>query len=319
MIDLVTPLWEYMHTREQVRLARKQGLPKPWTQDPILQSYRFCNVNREHDTVTQWIRLFIRGPYAEHKDLWFLLAIARVLNLPGSLNAVIEAGLFPPHDNPTGDRWWDPESFAQLLRERRRRKQPWHTGAYMVRAAGRNQPYADDKAGYVTHVVLDGLWRQREELRSALWGTSLQEATHRLTSFYGWGGFMAYEVVTDLRHTAWLHGAPDIYTWANAGPGAKRGLNRLHGRPVAAPLSQTQACDEMRALLEALTAEIPGLRPGSLCQRYGGPDNAHRPTGWSWTLEMRDVEHSLCEFDKYERVRLGEGAPRSRYPGGRGQ
>ena len=31
-------------------------------------------------------------------------------------------------------------------------------------------------------------------------------------------------------------------------------------------------------------------------------------------LEMRDIEHSLCEFDKYERVRNGEGAPRGRYP-----
>jgi hypothetical protein len=30
-------------------------------------------------------------------------------------------------------------------------------------------------------------------------------------------------------------------------------------------------------------------------------------------LEMRDIEHSLCEFDKYERVRLGQGRPRSKY------
>jgi hypothetical protein len=30
-------------------------------------------------------------------------------------------------------------------------------------------------------------------------------------------------------------------------------------------------------------------------------------------LEMRDIEHSLCEFDKYERVRLGQGKPRSKY------
>jgi hypothetical protein len=28
---------------------------------------------------------------------------------------------------------------------------------------------------------------------------------------------------------------------------------------------------------------------------------------------MRDIEHSLCEFDKYERVRLGQGKPRSLY------
>ena len=30
-------------------------------------------------------------------------------------------------------------------------------------------------------------------------------------------------------------------------------------------------------------------------------------------LEMRDIEHCLCEFDKYERVRLGQGKPRAKY------
>jgi hypothetical protein len=29
--------------------------------------------------------------------------------------------------------------------------------------------------------------------------------------------------------------------------------------------------------------------------------------------EMREVEHSLCEFDKYSRVRSGEGRPRGVY------
>ncbi len=33
--------------------------------------------------------------------------------------------------------------------------------------------------------------------------------------------------------------------------------------------------------------------------------------GWKtrpW--EMREVEHTLCEFDKHERARLGQGRPR---------
>ena len=30
-------------------------------------------------------------------------------------------------------------------------------------------------------------------------------------------------------------------------------------------------------------------------------------------LEMREIEHCLCEFDKYERTRLGQGRPRSFY------
>ena len=30
-------------------------------------------------------------------------------------------------------------------------------------------------------------------------------------------------------------------------------------------------------------------------------------------VDMRTIEHSLCEWDKYERVRLGQGKPRSVY------
>jgi hypothetical protein len=43
----------------------------------------------------------------------------------------------------------------------------------------------------------------------------------------GLGPFLAYEIVTDLRFTALLENAPDIMTWANPGPGAKRGITRL--------------------------------------------------------------------------------------------
>ena len=38
---------------------------------------------------------------------------------------------------------------------------------------------------------------------------------------------MAYEVVADVNYTPVLRFAKDRYTWANAGAGAIRGLNRL--------------------------------------------------------------------------------------------
>ena len=38
------------------------------------------------------------------------------------------------------------------------------------------------------------------------------------------------------------------------------------------------------------------------------PDNSDYPQ-----LEMREIEHSLCEFDKYERARLGKGTLRAKY------
>ena len=104
-------------------------------------------------------------------------------------------------------------------------------------------------------------------------------------------------VVCDARYTRYGRNVPwlqDARTWAHAGPGAKRGLNRLRGFPAKAPMRDAEALVWMRLLL---TKSI-------------GPR-------WDWrpTLEMREIEHSLCEFDKYERTRLGEGRPRATYQG----
>jgi hypothetical protein len=45
----------FINEREQIRLKRKQGLPPPWTDDPILQHTRFTNIDRIHDSGTQMI------------------------------------------------------------------------------------------------------------------------------------------------------------------------------------------------------------------------------------------------------------------------
>ena len=121
---------------------------------------------------------------------------------------------------------------------------------------------------------------------------SLEDQWNVLLPYPYMGPFMAYEVVTDWRHT-WLGDqAEDIFSWANPGPGARRGLNIIHGRPLEKTIKIKQCVEEMKDLLHASPAYI----------------GVHVPD-----LEMRDIEHSLCEFDKYERVRLGEGKPRSIY------
>jgi hypothetical protein len=78
-----------MRARHQIWINRQQGKPKPWTDDPILQSYRFCNVYRELDTVTIWIDENIRQRSANHKNLWFMLAIARRINWPDTLEELL--------------------------------------------------------------------------------------------------------------------------------------------------------------------------------------------------------------------------------------
>lgn len=291
---MTTPSFElilnYMVERLKILKLKSAGEPAPWTKDPILQDYRFCNVYREDDTVTIWINEHIRKPFADHPDLWLMLALSRMINWPDTLAEMMSSPYWFGKPN------FSLRGLAEVMQVRAERKEKVYTGAYMIRAeSDKSTPHFSwTKHRYITEVVVGRLVERRAEFEElfaqpditlqAIW-TKLQE--HYFT---GWGPFMSYEVVTDLRHTRYLNKAPDIMTWANAGPGAIRGLNRLYGRPLGDQPKPTQTNNEMQILLADL------LESGNF-----------------ETLEMRDVEHNLCETDKYLRVLLKEGRPRSKY------
>src|SRR5262245_11963223 len=113
-------LSEFIAERHAIYLRRKAGQPKPWTQDPILQAFRFCNVYRELDTETKWIADNWRSPHRSDPDLWFALVVARLVNWHETLD---ELGYPVP---------WQPDRFVKVLEGRMQRRQKVFTGAYMV-------------------------------------------------------------------------------------------------------------------------------------------------------------------------------------------
>lgn len=267
-------LLAYMVERHNIYLRKRRGVPWPWTKDPVLQEFSFCNVYRELDAGTIWIRENIREPYDEHPSLWFMVGISRHINWPDTLAEVIadKKGAWPSSYK------WKPERLRQILLDRKARGEKVYTGAYMLNAHGKpGDP--SDKAFFTAHRVLQSVWEARGVVVPQL-SVSLEAATKALMPYHGWGPFTAYEVACDLRWTRYLCDAPDKMTWANAGPGARRGLNRLAGRPVNAGLSNDQAVVEMRKLLAYISARWP--------------------KGWV-PLELREIEHSLCELQKYAR------------------
>lgn len=282
------PFFYWMNERHRIWCRRNAGMQKPWTQDAILQQYRFCNVFRELDKVTIWVRQHIREPFKDHPALWHMLLTARFINWPetlGDLLSPVNACWYPG-----GEFQWD--AVVRVLDARSKSGAQVWTNAYTVSTNGRAMP----KPLYIVREVLQTAWLNQLAIEPAAHST-LQTFCSTAQQIDGIGGFMAYEVACDLRWCpGWLDKAADIHTWANTGPGAKRGLNRLYGRPLEKSIPDKQAVDEMRHLLD--------LAPIYL--------EEHMPE-----LEMRDIEHSLCETDKYLRVQNGEGKPRSSYPGGR--
>lgn len=278
------PLWAWIKEREQVRMRKDRGDPQPWTDDPILSTYRFCNVRREDDRGTIWIRENIRKPFADHPCLWLMLCIARQINWPDTLAELIAAKAWPL------DSTFAPAQITAILNARKARGDKVYTGAYMISAPATK---GADKQAYIAETVIGALWRRRNFFH--LWKNATLQSTHRrITESNGWGNFMAYQAVVDMRFTSLLRDASDARTWAAAGPGTLRGLNRLHGRRVDFGLTQEQALSEMRAIYRIVEAE----------------------TGVA--MDFSDVPNVLCETDKYLRVKLGEGKPRALYVPGRG-
>ena len=284
--------------RQSILKKKLAGEPRPWTSDPIFDEYRFCNVDRMDDAVTIWIQENIVKPYKDHPDLWLMLAFARWVNWPPTLAEMVKSGVW------FGDPDHTLEALADAMQARQNRGEKVYTGAYMIRAeSNKTVPWFNkSKHWFICNIVVGNLINNRVELEALLNkpGCTLEEFHAALVNFPNWGGFMAYEVVTDLNHTRYLKDAPDRYMWTNPGPGFMRGMNRLTGQPLNKNQTMEASNIYARSVLEGiLWAYDTGLIPNHLFERH--------------QLDMRAVESAHCETDKYLRVLNGEGRPRSRY------
>jgi len=269
----VSVLVHWINERQAVSKKKKASRPKPWTDDPIIRDYRFCNVHREDDKVTQWITSHWRVPNAHDLDFWFAAAVARYVNWPDTL-AILEYPI------P-----WSKSHFLKTLQDIEARGGKVWTGAYIVSTNGVKM----SKPEYVAN-LLDNLWQQRDKIRPTKDDT-LESFYRRLVACNGVGQFMAGQIIADSKYVGLLAVTKDWGTFAISGPGSRRGMNRLLGRDKNAPISERVWKSNLDKLADIIATEI------------------------SFEMHNQDLQNCLCEYDKYERVRLKEGRPRAKYPG----
>jgi 5-hmdU DNA kinase, helical domain len=275
----VKAVWEFAKKRHLIYLRREAGdAPETWTDDPILQRFRFCNVYRELDTVTAWLHKHWLYPNSEHPDLWHAFVVARHMNNIPMLEAL----------GPTLP--WDPEWFCIITENRRLQGEKVFGAAYMI-----GTRHKGSKAVYLANEVFTPLWRAREQVRPRP-GDTLTSWHMQLGLWYGLASFMSAQVVADIKHVGALALAPDRHTFCASGPGSRRGLNRVMNRALKSSWKE----DEFRLRVTELRIK---LAPLFFEQGWAPPD-------------AQNVQNILCEFDKYERARLGQGRPKQLFKGG---
>lgn len=316
---MLDQFFDFARRRHQIYLDRQAGKPFPWSPDPIFQQYRFTNVFRELDATTIWFRENVRERY-DGDDVATLLStvVFRLFNRITTGEAIFCQEMFNVENGQTETPF---ETFlrtgvAEDMREGIMTmcgSGPYCTGSYII-----NSPNGMDKLTGVLWMiqqvrdemddVLDVIYESNRALGV------LRETWDRLRQFPHIADFTSYEIVTDLRHTKLMGHAKDHMTWANPGPGAMRGLNRIHGRPLNKKLKKDDFVAEMRDLLAKSRSEQywPQHSYNDTYVKFQGVDLDIPVSDWP-TMEMRDIEHTLCEFDKYMRTKLGEGRPRGKF------
>jgi hypothetical protein len=281
-LDHAVEFFAMSRERYKIKQRRDSGQPWPWSEDPVFQEWRFTNVFREDDKTTTWFRENIRhGILTATMDL-------NDFNL-----RMVEATLIFRWFNriTTGELIKDLLIYGWNTEEARRRLRDVHpvvTGAYMIKT-------------FNDMNKLDGILLAVDGARKILpamvpkWGTTLEGAWKDLTSIYFLGGFMAHEIIQDLRYTPILDKATDILTWGHLGPGAVRGINWV---VFGAETGFSGSANQQKIMLKLMQDLLALSR-----------DPQYWPSEWpSW--ELHQVEFGLCEFSKY--CKASRGIPQKR-------
>lgn len=226
---------QWITERERMRLRHAAG-KTPYTRDPVLAEWRFCNVRRMDDHVSRWLlRHWYTGDRAKPSNVVSAATLARRgFNSPATLVKLL--------DVPWAD--WDAIK-ARLASYRKVSFDP----AYKI--GGGNKSEGIEKYEAVVDIAADV-----HEEHFMLPTATMREAVADLCRVKGIGPFMAGQIVADLRHV--LPGEwRDKDRWAPMGPGSGPGMAWLLGR--AGSVSEDEFERRFPAVIEHVRRTHPAI------------------------------------------------------------
>lgn len=271
--------WYFAAERQRVFNARIAGGPGPWTDDRILQVFKFCNVFRAADRVSQYMirNVCYHDESCSPQDRLFQIVAFRMFSKIATWEGLRDRlGRYPTLDDLADGK------FSAALDDVRAANGGLYTGAFILCAT---DAYGQ-RIKHLNHVELLKHMFLLEDLgESLLNASSLQEVFRLLRFFPLVGDFMAYQTAIDLNYSALVNFSENDFTCA--GPGAQRGIKKMFvstGINSSSDVIQWMVANQ-QSEFERLGLDFSGL--------FGRP------------LHAIDCQGLFCEVDKYCR----EAAP----------
>jgi hypothetical protein len=273
---MIEEFWRFAYERQAIWHRREVlQIPRPWTKDPTLHSYWFVNVHRELDPGTQFLIKNIMRKSSILEDTVFSVLLYRVFN---NVDAWKEA-----FGGPTA-RGAQFLLGMKKMRARQQRGDTIATRAWTVPPLS-NYPGKDYLARVEAAV---STWSPTYLLAQDLWrATGLEQAWIMIQRFPLMGKFTAYQVALDMTYLFGnLTDDEWVYTHNNGGKFKAKGGNTGGGSG---------------SMLEQMGTDIRTLQQLR--------DKVLNNQGLDWNdvawkekphCSLADIEHTLCEFHKYQ-------------------
>jgi hypothetical protein len=303
--------WYFMLERLAIwykRVVLQQ--PQPWTDDPILQDYKFTNVLRDVDRVTIYERKNILSKLDEPTDDLVTRKKSVLLNIMifrtwVKIDTYETIGFLDLADEHMMEQWKDAK---KKLLERREHGIINFTAAFYINSLRAVNPDKDmHNKTYNAILMIDSWIKDIDRIydRAINKAHNMNQQMKFFRSLMCVGSFTAYEWACSIAlATRYCKNRMVIWTVDNAtnvGPGAKMGMDWIFINRGG--MSYYQCILYLRSIWKYEMKRL-GIYEGFV---------AMLPEEMKEDIDLRVIEQSLCEYNKYNKVANGTGRPKERF------
>lgn len=266
--------WRFAAERQNVFFRRVRNDRPPWTQDQILQEYKFTNAYRASDRVSQYlIRHVIYDGDQSVSEVCFRTLLFKIFNRIETWERLKKNVAQIRYED------YDYRLYDKVLTEAMAQGERVYSAAYIMPSGG---PKSDFARKHQMHLKLlermmaDSLPEKLADCKN------LSSVFNGLKEYPTIGDFLAFQYTIDLNYTEVINFKESEFVVA--GPGAKDGIRKCFSD--SGGLNEAEV---IRFITERQTQcfEALGIQFASL---------------WGRPLQPIDCQNLFCEVDKYARV-----------------
>ena len=209
--------WYFASERQNIFWKKLNGEPAPWTEDKILQEYKFCNAYRVNDRVSQYLlkNVIYNGKNYSSADTIFRIVLFKLFNKEDTWQLLIDNFKDITLSN------FDVNKYSLVLENAISKGVKIYNDAYIScanKAFGYNRKHDNHLALLNKMFVVDKLHEKIVNCKTML------DAFNLIKNYPLIGNFMAYQLITDINYSDAVNWREDEFTVA--GPGSTRGIDK---------------------------------------------------------------------------------------------